>query len=55
MAGRGDGVPTEGQEGSPPDLRRTGRAAVATYSVNEAGVARARELIDARQYVLRSE
>ena len=25
------------------------------YSVNEAGVARARELIDARQYVLRSE
>ena len=26
-----------------------------TYSVNDAGVARARELIDARQYVLRSE
>jgi hypothetical protein len=26
-----------------------------TYSVNEAGVARARQLIDARQYVLRSE
>jgi hypothetical protein len=30
-------------------------AAVATYSVNERAVARARELIDARQYVLRSE
>jgi hypothetical protein len=28
---------------------------VPTYSVNDAGVARARELIDARQYVLRSE
>ena len=28
---------------------------MATYLVNEAGVARARELIDARQYVLRSE
>ena len=28
---------------------------MATYSVNEVGVARARELIDARQYVLRSE
>jgi hypothetical protein len=28
---------------------------VPVYSVNEAGVARARELIDARQYVLRSE
>jgi hypothetical protein len=27
---------------------------VATYSVNERAVARARELIDARQYVLRS-
>ena len=26
-----------------------------TYTVNEAGVAHARELIDARQYVLRSE
>ena len=26
-----------------------------TYSVNDAGVARARDLIDARQYVLRSE
>jgi hypothetical protein len=29
--------------------------AVAEYRVNEAGVARARQLIDARQYVLRSE
>jgi hypothetical protein len=28
---------------------------VASYSVNERGVARARELIQARQYVLRSE
>jgi hypothetical protein len=28
---------------------------VATYSVNEVGVARARGLIEARQYVLRSE
>jgi hypothetical protein len=28
---------------------------VASYSVNERGVARARELIEARQYVLRSE
>ncbi|TFV90540.1 hypothetical protein [Blastococcus sp. CT_GayMR16] len=28
---------------------------MATYSVNPAGVAHARELIDARQYVLRSE
>jgi hypothetical protein len=28
---------------------------MATYSVNEAGVAHARELIDGRQYVLRSE
>jgi hypothetical protein len=28
---------------------------VAAYTVNEAAVARARELIDARQYVLRSE
>ncbi len=28
---------------------------MASYSVNEAGLARARELIDARQYVLRSE
>jgi hypothetical protein len=28
---------------------------MASYSVNPAGVARARELIDARQYVLRSE
>jgi hypothetical protein len=28
---------------------------VAAYSVNPAGIARARELIDARQYVLRSE
>jgi len=28
---------------------------VAAYSVNPAGLARARELIDARQYVLRSE
>jgi hypothetical protein len=28
---------------------------VPKYSVNDAGVARARELIDARQYVLRSE
>ena len=28
---------------------------MAEYRVNEAGVARARELIDARQYVLRSE
>jgi hypothetical protein len=28
---------------------------VASYSVNEAGLARARELIDARRYVLRSE
>jgi hypothetical protein len=30
-------------------------AAVASYSVNESAVARARELIDARQYVLRSQ
>jgi hypothetical protein len=30
-------------------------ARVATYIVNEAGVARARQLIEARQYVLRSE
>jgi hypothetical protein len=30
-------------------------AAVASYSVNERGVARARQLIEARQYVLRSE
>jgi hypothetical protein len=30
-------------------------AAVASYSVNESAVDRARELIDARQYVLRSE
>jgi hypothetical protein len=30
-------------------------AAVAKYSVNERAVARARELIDARQYVLRSQ
>jgi hypothetical protein len=29
--------------------------AVASYSVNERGVARARQLIEARQYVLRSE
>jgi hypothetical protein len=29
--------------------------AVASYSVHESAVARARELIDARQYVLRSE
>jgi hypothetical protein len=29
--------------------------AVASYSVNDRGVARARELIDARQYVVRSE
>ena len=28
---------------------------MASYTVNEAGVARARELIDARQYVLRSQ
>jgi len=28
---------------------------VASYSVNERGVARARQLIEARQYVLRSE
>jgi hypothetical protein len=28
---------------------------MASYSVNERGVARARELIDARQYVLRSD
>jgi hypothetical protein len=28
---------------------------VASYSVNELGIARARELIDARQYVLRSD
>ena len=28
---------------------------MATYAVNEAGVARARELIDARQYVLDSD
>jgi hypothetical protein len=28
---------------------------MASYSVNEPGVARARELIDARQYVLRSD
>ncbi len=28
---------------------------MASYVVNEAGVARARQLIDARQYVLRSE
>jgi hypothetical protein len=28
---------------------------VAAYTVNERGVARARELIDARQYVLRSD
>jgi hypothetical protein len=28
---------------------------MASYTVNEAGVARARRLIDARQYVLRSE
>jgi hypothetical protein len=28
---------------------------MASYAVNEAGVARARRLIDARQYVLRSE
>jgi len=28
---------------------------MATYTVNEAGVARARELIEARQFVLRSE
>jgi hypothetical protein len=28
---------------------------MATYSVNEAGVARARRLIEARQYVLQSE
>jgi hypothetical protein len=28
---------------------------MASYSVNEAGVAQARRLIDARQYVLRSE
>ena len=28
---------------------------MASYAVNEAGVARARELIEARQYVLRSE
>ena len=28
---------------------------MAAYSVNPAGIARARELIDARQYVLRSE
>ncbi len=28
---------------------------MAEYTVNKAGVARARELIDARQYVLRSE
>jgi hypothetical protein len=28
---------------------------VASYAVNERGVARARELIEARQYVLRSE
>jgi len=28
---------------------------MASYTVNEAGVARARKLIDARQYVLRSE
>jgi hypothetical protein len=28
---------------------------VASYSVNEPGIARARELIDARQYVLRSD
>jgi len=28
---------------------------VASYSVNEPGVARARQLIEARQYVLRSE
>ena len=34
-------------------LRQTGP--VPTYVVNDAGVARARELIDARQYVLRSE
>jgi hypothetical protein len=30
-------------------------ARVASYSVNERGVARARQLIEARQYVLRSE
>ena len=30
-------------------------AAMASYSVNESAVARARELIDARQYVLRSQ
>ena len=29
-------------------------AVVASYSVNDRAVARARELIDARQYVLRS-
>ena len=29
-------------------------ATVASYSVNDHAVARARELIDARQYVLRS-
>jgi hypothetical protein len=28
---------------------------VTSYSVNELGIARARELIDARQYVLRSD
>jgi hypothetical protein len=34
---------------------RVASPAVASYSVNPAGVARARELIDARQYVLDSE
>jgi hypothetical protein len=35
--------------------RRGQTAAVAKYSVNEPGVEKARALIDARQYVLRSE
>ena len=47
----GDGDPGEHRASC-----RTGdNARMAKYTVNPAGVARARELIDARQYVLRSE
>ena len=37
------------------DFRASQDIAMASYSVNERGVARARQLIEARQYVLQSE
>ena len=65
---RGDGVPPRRRRRAHRDRRRGGAGrgdvglrapgkiqAMASYSVNERGVERARELIDARQYVLDSD